>query len=85
MVRRDGRESRGREARIVLALEGVLLAALIVALAVANVKMMAVLDRLGVSRWRGLPLTGFFLGAAYLAVRRLRRNIARFRSGRDDV
>jgi hypothetical protein len=85
MVKWERGAGRGREVRIVLALESVVLAALLVALAVANVKMVAVLDRVGVPRWRGLPLTGLFLGVGYLVIRRLRRNVARFRSGRNDV
>jgi hypothetical protein len=83
-VKRIEVPNRDRERRIVAAIELVLLVALLGALAIANVKMFLMLQRVGLPWTRGLPVTGLFLGAGYLALRRIRTLTPRLRRGSDD-
>ena len=60
------------ERRVASWLEGGLLLALIVALLLANGKMVEMFGKIGVSWTRALPVSALFVGAAYLALRRFR-------------
>ncbi len=84
-MKRHVRSGDRRAAALGHGFEVALLSVLVVAIAIANVKMYLMLDRVEIPRTRGLPVTGLFLGVAYLSIRRLRRVLARLRRGRNDV
>jgi hypothetical protein len=59
----------------------ILLLVLIGALGVAAGKFFSMLDRIGTSWTRGLPVAGLFLAAAYIAGRRVIRVARTMRNG----
>ncbi len=75
---------RGRSERWARRAEWALLLALVIALAVANVKMLLMLERMGVEWTRGLPASLLFLGVGYLVIRRFRCVSESLRRGGED-
>jgi membrane protein implicated in regulation of membrane protease activity len=72
------------ERTVARVIELALLAALLVFLGVAALKLFDMLDRIGVPWVRGLPLAALFVAAAWLTHRRLRRVLIRIRNANDE-